>query len=64
MVTGESWMDHEFGTSQLADNEAGWDWLGIQLDNGVDIMFYRMRHRDGGIDPYSSGTIIEADCAS
>ena len=59
-VTGESWMDHEFGTNQLAENQIGWDWFSIQLDNGVDLMIYRMRNRDGSLDPYSSGTVVDS----
>jgi predicted secreted hydrolase len=58
-VSGESWMDHEFGTNQLTENQAGWDWFSIQLDNGTDLMLYRLRNRDGSLDPYSSGTIVE-----
>jgi predicted secreted hydrolase len=52
-------MDHEFGTNQLADTQVGWDWFGIQLDNGTDVMLYRMRNRDGSLDPYSSGTVVD-----
>jgi predicted secreted hydrolase len=58
-VSGESWMDHEFGTNQLTENQAGWDWFSIQLDNGTDLMLYRLRNRDGSLDPYSSGTVID-----
>ncbi len=57
-VSGESWMDHEFGTNQLTEKQAGWDWFSIQLDNGADLMLYRLRNRDGSLDPYSSGTIV------
>ena len=32
-VSGESWMDHEFGTSFLEAEQQGWDWLSIQLDD-------------------------------
>lgn len=55
---GISWMDHEFGSSQLRDYQVGWDWFSIQLNNQFELMFYQIRHRDGKIDPYSSGTII------
>jgi predicted secreted hydrolase len=55
---GMSWMDHEFGSSQLREYQVGWDWFSIQLDNGVDLMFYQIRHQDGKMDPYSSGTIV------
>ncbi len=39
----------------------GWDWFAIQLDDGRDIMIYRLRRSDGTIDPFSSGTIVERD---
>ncbi len=60
-VHGESWMDHEFGTSQLTEDQVGWDWFSVQLDNGSELMLYRMRHRNGSVDPNSSGTIIGPD---
>lgn len=60
-IQGMSWMDHEFGSNQLQDDQAGWDWFSIQLENRVDLMFYQIRHKDGKIDPYSSGTIIFPD---
>jgi len=59
-VQGLSWMDHEFGSSQLREYQVGWDWFSIQLENGIDLMFYQLRHRDGKTDPFSSGTIIFA----
>jgi predicted secreted hydrolase len=60
-VQGRSWMDHEFGSAQLREYQIGWDWFGIQLENGIDLMIYQIRHRDGKIDPYSSGTTIFSD---
>lgn len=60
-VSGESWMDHEFGTNQLTEKQAGWDWFSIQLDNGTDLMLYQLRNRDGSLDPYSSGTVVAPD---
>jgi predicted secreted hydrolase len=60
-VRGLSWMDHEFGSNQLQQYQVGWDWFSIQLDNGVDLMFYQIRQTDGKIDPVSSGTIVFPD---
>jgi len=60
-VQGRSWMDHEFGSNQLREYQVGWDWFSIQLDNHIDLMFYQIRHKDGKIDPYSSGTVIFSD---
>ncbi|MGA8036549.1 MAG: lipocalin-like domain-containing protein [Candidatus Acidiferrales bacterium] len=59
-VTGVAWMDHEFFTEQLDENQIGWDWLSVQLDDDTELMIYRIRRRDGSIDPYSSGTYIDA----
>ncbi len=58
-VEGSSWMDHEFFTGGMATDETGWDWLSVQLDDGSELMLYRLRHRDGGIDPYSSGSYVD-----
>jgi predicted secreted hydrolase len=57
-VRGDSWMDHEFSTSFLEPGQLGWDWLSIQLDDGVDLMLYRMRRADGTTDPFSSGSHV------
>jgi predicted secreted hydrolase len=57
-VTGLSWMDHEFGSNQFRETQAGWDWFSLHLDNGMDLMIYQIRHEDGRVDPNSSGTLI------
>ncbi len=59
-VTGTSWMDHEFFTHKLEDNQAGWDWLSIQLDDNTELMLYRLRRKDGSVEPVSAGTYIDA----
>lgn len=59
-VTGQSWMDHEFFTHQLEANQAGWDWMSIQLDNGEELMLFRLRRKDGSLDPFSAGTHVDA----
>jgi predicted secreted hydrolase len=60
-VTGLSWMDHEFGSSFLEEQQVGWDWFSIQLNDGRELMLFQLRREDGTIDPRSSGTIIDAD---
>jgi predicted secreted hydrolase len=59
-VEGTSWMDHEFFSEAMASNETGWDWLSVQLEDRTELMLYRLRHKDGSVDPYSSGTYIDA----
>jgi predicted secreted hydrolase len=57
-VEGESWMDHEFGTSFLEHEQTGWDWFSLQLDGGSDLMLFQLRRSDGSLDRHSSGTWI------
>lgn len=63
-VTGASWMDREWSTSSLGRDQAGWDWLALQLSDGWDAMLYRLRRADGAADPASSGTLIAPDGTS
>lgn len=60
-VKGLSWMDHEFSSSQLEPGQAGWDWACILLDDGSEIMAYRMRREDGSTDPFSTLAWVGAD---
>jgi predicted secreted hydrolase len=63
-VTGESWLDREWATNQLAVDQTGWDWFSLQLDSGAELMLYQLRRTDGSYDPLSSGTWIEPGGAS
>ena len=63
-VQGLSWLDREWSTSMLAENQAGWDWFALQLDDGSELMFYRLRRKDGTDDPASAGTLIGQDGAT
>ena len=63
-VQGLSWLDREWSTSALERDQVGWDWFALQLDDGRDIMFYRLRRHDGSADPFSGGTLVAADGTS
>jgi predicted secreted hydrolase len=60
-VTGVSWMDHEFGSNQLGDEQVGWDWFSLQFSDATELMVYQIRRRDGSVEPASGGTWIGAD---
>lgn len=60
-VQGTAWFDREWSTSALGPGQVGWDWFALQLSDGRDLMVYRLRTRDGGTDPHSAGTLVEAD---
>lgn len=59
-VSGTSWLDREWSSSALADDQAGWDWFSLQLADGADLMYYQLRNKDGSPDPYSAGTLMPA----
>lgn len=48
-VTGEAWLDREWSSSYLDPRAAGWDWTGLNLDDGGALMAFRIRGRDGGV---------------
>ena len=57
-VSGESWMDREWSTSALEEGQVGWDWFSLQLNDGRELMLYRIRRADDAADPHSAGTLI------
>jgi predicted secreted hydrolase len=63
-VTGDAWMDREWSTSSLGRDQIGWDWFALQLSDGSDLMLYRLRRKDGGADPFSSGMAVAPDGGS
>ncbi len=60
-ISGQSWFDHEWSSSQLGPGEVGWDWVCLQWDDGAELMLYRMRLENGSAETSSSGTWIAAD---
>lgn len=60
-VTGLGWMDHEFGSDALAEDDAGWRWFALQLGEDTEIMLYQIRRADGTYRPESLGTVVEPD---
>jgi predicted secreted hydrolase len=47
-VKGSAWLDHEWSSQVLETNAAGWDWTGINLDDGGALMAFQIRGKDGG----------------
>ncbi|HYA64845.1 MAG TPA: lipocalin-like domain-containing protein [Candidatus Sulfotelmatobacter sp.] len=58
-VFGAAWMDHEFFTHQLERDQIGWDWFSMQLNDNSELMLFRIRRKDGSVDPFSAGTYID-----
>lgn len=60
-VKGLSWFDQEWATNQLTENQTGWDWLSLQFEDNTELMLFQIRLKDGGRDPFSHGTWIDAE---
>ena len=46
-VTGEAWLDHEWSSQELDFEARGWDWTGVNLDDGGALMAFQMRDAHG-----------------
>ena len=46
-VTGEAWMDHEWSSTLLDSQAVGWDWVGLNLDDGSAVTAFQVRDRTG-----------------
>lgn len=45
-VKGSAWIDHQWG-DQMSGATALWDWYGVHISNGDDLMLYRIRDAQG-----------------
>jgi predicted secreted hydrolase len=47
-VRGRAWLDHEWSSAILPTGAVGWDWIGINLDDGSALTAFRLRDARGG----------------
>ena len=47
-VTGTAWLDHEWSEEILPPDATGWDWIGMNLDDGSALTAFRLRDKNGG----------------
>ena len=57
-VSGQAWLDREWSSQPLSDDQTGWDWFSLHLEGGSKLMGYQLRSRDGA--PYMVATWIDA----
>ncbi len=71
-VSGKAWLDHEWSEEILHPSAAGWDWIGMNFDDGSALTAFRLRDKagntlwDGGsfrsakgdVYPFSRGEVI------
>lgn len=46
-ASGRAWFDHEWSSEVLDAGSVGWDWVGINLDDGGALMAFRIRNAAG-----------------
>ena len=46
-VRGSAWLDHEWSSDYLAPEARGWDWVGLNFDDGSALMAFRIRDSSG-----------------
>jgi len=46
-VEGRAWLDHEWSDAYLDPDAVGWDWIGMNLDDGAALTAFRIRRADG-----------------
>lgn len=57
-VSGQGWLDREWSSQPLAEDQQGWDWFSLSFDSGEKLMAFVLRGSSGD---YTSGTWIAAD---
>jgi predicted secreted hydrolase len=61
-LQGVGWMDHEFMTNPLTQEQHGWDWMGLLLRDGRRLMVFQVRDVAGGVT-YTAGSLQAGDRA-
>lgn len=58
-VSGRAWLDREFSSQPLSEDQKGWDWFSLHLESGEKVMGFQLRQTDGGV--YTSASCVTPD---
>lgn len=61
-IRGQAWLDHEWSDALLDPQAVGWDWIGMNLDDGSALTAFRLRRADGSA-LYAGGSFRRRDGA-
>jgi predicted secreted hydrolase len=59
-VKGTAWLDREWSSAYLDPHAVGWDWVGLNLDDGGALMAFQIRDAKGAA-LWAGGTLRQAD---
>lgn len=59
-VSGQAWLDREWGSQFLQEDQAGWDWFSLHLESGEKLVLFQLRGQpaDDPRDNYRYGRLI------
>jgi len=60
---GTAWLDHEWSSTLLDPDAAGWDWVGMNLDDGSALTAFQIRRKDSNAALYSYASLRSAGSA-
>ncbi len=63
-LAGTAWLDHEWSSTLLDADAAGWDWVGMNLDDGAALTAFQIRRRGSGGKLYAYASMREAGNAT
>lgn len=56
-LRGTAWLDHEWSSTLLDPQAAGWDWIGMNLDDGSALTAFQIRRRDTAAALYAYASL-------
>lgn len=58
-ITGITWLDREWSTSALGEDQRGWDWFSLHINSGENLMYYQIRNANGEPNAQSAGVWLD-----
>jgi len=62
-VRGRAWLDHEWSSTLLDPQATGWDWIGMNLDDGSALTAFQIRRKEAGAALYAYASLREPGSA-
>lgn len=56
-VSGTAWLDHEWSSALMPPGAVGWDWLGLNLDDGSALTAFQLRGDDAKVPVWSAAKL-------
>jgi predicted secreted hydrolase len=60
-LSGEGWFDHQWGRNYGLLQGGGWDWFGLQLEDGRDLLINRLHPADSASPDFPIAKLISKD---